>query len=150
MIVPDALGDDDHRRVADLSRQRGAQPRVGPEVERREAVVEDVDLGPLDERPGDREPLALAAGQVGAALGDRRLEPAVELADEALGLGDLERRPQLVVGRVGLAVAQVAGDRAAEQERLLGDEPDPRPQVLAVERRGRRRRRCRAAPPVTS
>ena len=69
---PDALGDDDHRRVAQLPPERRAQARVGPEVEGREAVVEDVDVGRFDERAGDREPLALAARDVGAALGDRR------------------------------------------------------------------------------
>ena len=41
----DPLGDDDHGRAAELAVERRAQPRVGREVERREAVVEDVDLG---------------------------------------------------------------------------------------------------------
>ncbi len=60
----DALGDDHHGRVAELAVEGRPEPRVGLEVERREAVVEDVDLGPLDERPGDREALALATRQV--------------------------------------------------------------------------------------
>ena len=55
----------------------GPEQRIGLEVERREAVVEDVDLGTLDERAGDGEALALAARQVRSALGHRRLEPSV-------------------------------------------------------------------------
>src|SRR4029077_12589075 len=110
-----------------------AKQRIGLEVEGGEAVVEDVDLRTLDERPSDGEPLALAARQVRSALAHRRPESAVQFPDEALGLGDPERGPQLVVGRVGLAIAKVAGDGPVEQERLLRDEPDTRPQVVAVE-----------------
>ena len=127
-----ALGDDDHGRLGGLALERGAQPRVGLEVERREAVVEDVDLGPLHERAGDGESLALAAGDVRAALRDRRLETLGHLGDELLALRDFERVPELVVGRVLLAVAQVARDGAAEQERLLRDEADLAPEVVAV------------------
>ena len=45
----DALRDDEHRGVGGFGPQRGAQPGVGGEVERREAVVEDVDVGPADD-----------------------------------------------------------------------------------------------------
>ena len=39
------------------------------EVERAEGLVEQQDAGPVDERPGERDPLALAAGQLaGPAL----------------------------------------------------------------------------------
>ena len=68
----DPLRDDDHGRLAGDRAQRCPQPRVGGEVERGERVVEQVDLRSADDRAGDREPLALAAGEVGAALGDRR------------------------------------------------------------------------------
>ena len=147
----DPLGDDDRRWRPSISRARAARrQRVGLEVERREAVVEDVDLGPLDQRPGDRQALALAARQVRAALRDRRVEALGQLADEVSAWAMRRARPQLLVGRVGLAEAEVAGDRAAEQEGLLGDEPDPRPEVVAVAARGRRRRRSSGRPSVTS
>ena len=89
-------------------------------------------LGAADERSRDREPLALAAGDVRAALGDRRVELALHLLDEVARLRDLERLPELVVGRVLVAEAQVARDGAAEQERLLGHEADAAPEVVAV------------------
>ena len=57
---------------------------------------------------------------------------AVELtghvADEVLGLGDPQGLPELLVGRVGAAVPEVAGDRAGEQERLLRHQADPAPE----------------------
>ena len=71
----DPLRDHDHGRVLGLALESGAQHRIGLEVERREAVVEDVDVGLLDERASDGEPLALAAGDVGAALGDGLVKP---------------------------------------------------------------------------
>ena len=39
------------------------------EIQRGKAVVEDVQVRPLHQRPGDGEPLLLPAGEVGAALG---------------------------------------------------------------------------------
>ena len=113
--------------------QRSPQPRVGGQVERRERVVEEVDPRPAYERPGDREPLALAAGEVGAALDHRRVEPLGQRLDEVAGLGDLEGLPQLLLGRVGLAVQQVAAHRAGEQVGLLRDQPDLRPERLRLD-----------------
>ena len=54
-------------------------------------------------------------------------------AHEVVGLRDPQRRPHLVLGGVGLAVAQVVGDRAGEQVRLLRHQPDARVQDLGVE-----------------
>ncbi len=96
----DALGDDDHGRVARLGPQRGAQPRVRGRIEGREAVVEEVDRGPLDERAGDGEPLPLAARDVGAALVDRSRPAARHRGHEVARLGHLERVPELLVGGV--------------------------------------------------
>ena len=115
-------------RVACL--ERGAQARVGRGVERREAVVEQVERGLLHQRPGDRQPLALAAGDVGAALVDRGVETPGHRGDEVARLGDLEGAPQLGVARLRLPEPQVARDRAAEQERRLRNEPDRAPQLF--------------------
>ena len=106
--------------------------RVGLEVEGREAVVEHVDVGLLDERPGDGQPLPLPAGDVGAALGDRLVETLGHGLHELLRLRDLQRVPQFLVGGVRVAVAQVAGHGAREEEGLLRDEPDVLPQIGPV------------------
>ena len=71
-------------------------------------------------------------------------------AHEVGGLGDLERLPQLLVGGVGLAEAQVAGHRAGEQVRLLGHQADAAPQQPRGRGRGRRRRRRAPRPTVAS
>ena len=113
--------------------QRGAQAGVGGEVEGRERVVEEVDLGLAHEGAGDGQALALAAGDVRAALGDAGLEAAGHGGHEVPGLGDLERLPHLVLGGVGLAVAQVGGDGAREQVGLLGHEADAAPEELGLE-----------------
>ncbi len=128
----DALRDDDHGRPPS-SLVSAARSRASVAKSSAEKLSSKMWMPPLGERPGDGEALALAAGDVGAALRDAGLELAVHLLDEVARLGDLEGLPQLVVGRLLVAVAQVAGHRAAEQERLLGHEADAVPQVVAVD-----------------
>ena len=128
----DALGDDDLGHVGQLPPQRLPQPGVGRQVERRERVVEDEDVGLVHDRPRDREPLALAARDVRAALRDARVELALHLLDEVAALRDLERLPELVVGRLLAPEAQVRRDGAGEQERTLRHEADALPEVVEV------------------
>ena len=53
------------------------------QIERAERLVEEQDVGPVDERPGERDPLLLAARQL------VRLAPSVAAeVDELEGLGD--------------------------------------------------------------
>ena len=113
--------------------QRRPQPGVGAEVERRERVVEHVDLRADHEGPGDREPLSLPTRHVRAALGDLAVDPLGHRLHEPGGLGDLERLPQLLLGRVGAAEAQVRRHGAGEEERLLGHVADLAPQQVLVE-----------------
>ena len=70
------LGDDHDGGLGGVRPEGGPEPGIGEEVERREGVVEQVDLGLAHQRPGDGEPLALAAGDVAAALLDAGLEAA--------------------------------------------------------------------------
>ena len=83
-----------HGGVGDDRRERGAEPGVGGEVERRERVVEQVDAGLAHQRPGDGQPLALPTRHVGAALGDAGVEAAGHGGHEVAGLRDLERVPR--------------------------------------------------------
>ncbi len=127
------LGDDHHRRLGGLLRKRRAQRRVGRVVERGEGVVEEIDLRALDQSAGDREALPLASRDVRPALGDGGVQTVLQFRHELLGLRHLQRVPQLLVGRVRIAVAQIRGDRAREQVRLLRDEPDRPRQQLGVD-----------------
>ena len=124
--------DDDDRRVGGHLAQGGAHPGVGVHVERRERVVEQVDGRPADDGAGDRQPLTLAAGEVDAALGHAHVQAVGVGADETVGRSHPQRLPHLVVGRIGLAVAQVVGDRAGEQVAALRHQPDRRPQLFDV------------------
>ena len=61
------VGDEQERQAA-LVAQVGEQVehlRLGGEVQRRHRLVEDDDLRVADQRPGDRDPLALPAGELG-------------------------------------------------------------------------------------
>ena len=106
---------------------------VGGEVECRERVVEQVEVGSAHERSRDGEALTLTARHVRSSLCDLRLQPTGHRCDEVSSLGDGEGLPHLLVRGVGLAIAQVAGHRAAEQIRPLGHEADAGPQVVRVE-----------------
>src|SRR5947207_523859 len=99
----DPLGDDEYGRLAGVGAQCRAQPRIGAGVERREAVVEEVDRRSLHKGARDRQALALAAGNVRPALVDWRVQPAGHLLDEVLRLGHLEGVPELLLGRILLA-----------------------------------------------
>ena len=76
MIVDTRWATMQHRRPRRVGAEGGAQPGVGRQVEGRERVVEEVDVGPADQRPGDAQALALAARDVGPALGDAGLQAA--------------------------------------------------------------------------
>ena len=59
-----ALGNDDHRGICGVRSQGGAQAGVGSEVECRERVIEQIDLGLTHQGSGDCETLSLTARNV--------------------------------------------------------------------------------------
>ena len=124
------LGDDDHRGGCGFDLERPAQPSVGAGIERREAIIEQVQGWSSHQRPGDREPLALTAREVGPTLVDLRRQLVRHRGDEVARLGDLERVPQLGLGRVLVPEPQVVGDRAAKEVCLLGNEPNVLPECV--------------------
>ena len=72
-----ALRDQHDRGLPRQMRQRLAKRGVGGKVQRGGAVVEDEDGGPPHQRAGDRQPLALAAGEIAPAGLDFRVQPAL-------------------------------------------------------------------------
>ena len=74
--------------------------------------------GPAHERPGERDALALTAGQADAALADDRVEAVGGLGDEASARA---RRSASHSSSSSMVVAEheVLADRAGEEERLL-------------------------------
>ena len=66
----DTLGNNQHGRFFCLIPQRPAKRRIRLKIQSGKAVVENIKIGFFRQRPGDREALTLAAGEVRAALGD--------------------------------------------------------------------------------
>ena len=94
------------------------RPRVSPSsascdlalargVERAGRLVEQQDRPIREQRPRDRQPLALAAGELDAALAEIGVEALRQALDELQRVRRLARRAHLGVGRVGPAVAHV-------------------------------------------
>jgi hypothetical protein len=104
-----------------------------PRVDRGRGLVEDEDRRVLDERARHRHALALAARQARASLAQDGVVALGQPRDEVVRVGGLRRRDDLVHRRVELAVANVVGDRAREQQRLLEDHADLVAQRLELE-----------------
>lgn len=87
-------------------------------------VVEDEQAGVGEDRPGERDALALAAGEGEAVFADRGVVALGEFGDETVRLGGAGGLHDLFRGRVGTAVGDVVADRVREQEGVLGDQAD--------------------------
>ena len=111
----------------------GVDPGFDPRVDRRGRVVEDQDAGIGQQRPGQRHPLALAAGQGQALLPDDRVVALRQPGDEFVRLGGHRRGQDLLPAGVGTPVRDVGPDRIGEQERVLADQPDRGPQRVQGE-----------------
>ncbi|MDQ0684004.1 hypothetical protein QFZ56_002967 [Streptomyces achromogenes] len=104
-------------------------------------VVEDQQARVREDRAGERDALALAAGEGEAVLADLRVVAGRELGDEPVGLGGAGGLLDLLLGGVGAAVGDVGADGVGEEEGVLGDQADRGPQRVEGElgaRRGRR------------
>ena len=104
--------------------ERGLDVRLVVVVEVARRLVEDHDRRVLEQQPGDRQALLLAARQAVAALADDGVVAVGERGDRVVDARRPARRDELVVGGVGLGVAQVVADRLVEQVRVLGDDAD--------------------------
>ncbi|MFO1080005.1 MAG: hypothetical protein U1E23_05175 [Reyranellaceae bacterium] len=95
-------------------------------VDRRQRLVQHQDRRVAQQRPGDRQPLALAARQLDALLADHRGIALRQAFDEVVDVGRARRRHEIVVTGVGAPEPDVVLDRAVEQERVLVDHGDQR------------------------
>ena len=88
-------------------------------VERGGRLVQDEQLRGVDEGAGDRDALALAAGQAGAALADARLHPLRQRANEIPRLRGAECGFHVSGGQSGVAQRDVREHAFVEQQHLL-------------------------------
>ena len=95
--------------------QTAADVLVGGHIHGGGGVVQDQDLGLFQDGPGDQQPLALAAGQVGGVLLQHRLIPVGEPVDVLVGRAMAQAACIWAQGGVGVRPAEVVGDGAGEQ-----------------------------------
>ena len=114
------MRDDDRGAPGAQPPQRGEHGLLRDRVERGRRLVEDQDRRVLQQRAGDAEPLALAARQR-----CRPLRPSASRSRSAAATTNScacaarAAASTSCVGGVEPAVADVVGDRAAEQHRVL-------------------------------
>ena len=102
----------------------------GSGVDRRGGFVEDEDRRRLHERASDADPLAFAAGEARAAFAELGVVARGQALDELVRIGGLRRFDDFLFGRVEVAVANVVGDGATYEQRLLEHQPDVSPQRM--------------------
>src|SRR5579872_7457926 len=91
-------------------------------IERRGRLVEKQDGRVFQDRPGDRNALALASGKLRAVLADIGVVSRAELQDEIMRMRLPRRFDDLGVGGFRPAESDVVFDRAAEEKNVLRDE----------------------------
>ena len=118
------MGNHDHRAtVADLG-QRALDGRLGLVVHRTGGFVEYQDRWILEQRPRQREALALAPGETHAALAHGGVEPLGQGLDEFPRLGGARCFDDFRLAGLGPAVGDVVTNRALEQVDVLADQAD--------------------------
>ena len=97
---------------------------LGLGVERARRLVEHEDRRVAQDRPRDRDPLLLAAGEAVAALADDGVVALGQRRDHVVDARRLGGGLDLLVGGVRLREAQVLAHRRVEEVRLLRDDAD--------------------------
>ena len=118
------MGDHDRGAVPHRLGEPRPDQRLGRRVDRGRGVVEDQDPRIDHECPGDREPLALAAGERDPALADHRVVAVGELLDEVMRLRCARGGLDELLRHVGHAEGDVVADARREEERILRDDAD--------------------------
>lgn len=99
----DALRDDEHGEVSHQFAQARLNFGLGGQVDRAGGIVQNQNLGPLDERAGDAKPLFLPAGKVYAALAEHGVVAFFHVLHKRRGLRDLRGLAHKFFRRVFIA-----------------------------------------------
>ena len=119
------VGDDDRRPARPSPAQGVEHRRLGDRVHGGGRLVENQDRRVLQQRPREAETLPLAAGEGGSRLVDRGAVAPRQAGDGVMDLRVARRPLDLRVRGVEPPVADVVGDRAGEEQRVLGHQGDP-------------------------
>src|SRR5579871_4594067 len=109
------MGDDDRRTVAHQRRECVAHLRLADRVEMRGRLVENQGRRVFQKSARDRDPLALAARQLYAALADPGVEPVGQARDKIGERRLFEREPDLGLVGLGPGEGDIGAQRVVEQ-----------------------------------
>src|SRR5271170_6796471 len=118
------MGDDDDGSVPDDPAHVALDQTLAVIIQRGGRLVEYQDPRIGGERPRDRQPLALAARKIGAALLDHRVVALGQLVDELVGARQTRHLDHLRTRHRGLGEGDVLVDGAIEEQALLQDDAD--------------------------
>ena len=115
---------DEHGAALERRPQPLDEAPLGERVDGRERIVEHDDARTGDERARERDALALAAGEIDAALADERVVAVRQLVGERVDAGRLARGEHLVPVGVVAARSEVLAQRHREEHGPLRHERD--------------------------
>ena len=118
------MGDDEGGAALHEVAEAVLDHRFGLGVERAGGLVEDEDARVGEDGAGDGEALALAAGELDAALADDGVVAFGEALGELVDAGDAAGLQELLLGGVGAREEDVLADGAVEEEGLLQDDAE--------------------------
>ena len=114
--------------------QRLLDDRLVLRIDRGQRLVQHQDRRVAQQRAGDGDALALAAGQARAALADHRLVAVRQRLDEVVRIGGAGGGDEVGLAGIGAAEAQVLLDRAVEQIGVLRHHRDQPAHRFRIER----------------
>ena len=113
------VGDHDDRAVFGEPGERLLDHRLIFRVREGRGLVQHHDGRVLEDRPGQRHALLLAAGQIGALAADDGIHAVRQLFEDVVTLGGMQRRRDLLAGSVRPRGAHVFEDAGLEQPVVL-------------------------------
>ena len=108
-------------RPASASRSVRWHRGLGLRVEVRRGLVEDDDVGCLEQEAGEGHPLLFPTREPITPFADHGVEAIGEVADQVADLGLLQGLEDLRLRRLGTGVEKVGPQRVVEEVRVLGD-----------------------------
>ena len=126
------LGDQKDRTCSCVSSQRAPKLCVRGKVKGRCAVVQDQDLWPSHQRSCNGQALALSAGQIGASLLDRQIQPLFLCVYKLSGLGRIKSPVNLFVRSISFPPLHILPESPRKKSRFLRHDADVPPDGRGV------------------
>src|SRR5258708_22262682 len=128
----EAVRDEDGGSAGDHAREREAHAKFGVGIDRGGGLVENEDSGIVGEGAGEADELLLAGGECCAALAYRFGELLRQGADEVADVDFVAGTLETLVGNPCRPEADVVGDGASEEERVLQDDAEALAEFLQI------------------